>query len=322
MTCPICRADSSLPVAGPQRRWHYQRCRTCGHQWLAPIPDEQELAEHYNTAYSVPRDNYIAEQGIKARQIKPIIAAVTRGTGRMLEIGCSYGALLKAFRDDGWDVDGVEIDARASQYAHDTYGLNVIAGTLEQAAPALRAPYDLVMMHHVLEHITDPIGLCRLVRSLMSDDGAFVIRTPNASSTVCRWSDGWWEWALAPEHVHLFSQASLERLLRQSGFTVRVAVTRRGDAHPTPYELIRANVKRLIRAGRRGPTAAADAGAPAPPPLRTHPWYVVADAAFRALLSPANLGFAAAAKLGVVSESELVVAADAAHSAAPAFSER
>jgi SAM-dependent methyltransferase len=317
MSCPICRADDSVPVAGPQRRWHYLRCRTCEHRWLSPIPDQRELADHYNNAYSVPREHYIAEADAKAPAIQRMIAAIRPTPGRLLEIGCSYGTLLDAFRTAGWEVDGVEIDARAVEYAREKYGLNVIAGTLEDTASALRPPYDVIMMHHVLEHITDPIGFCRLVRTLMRDGGAFVIRTPNAASTASRLASGWWEWALAPEHVHLFSPKSLDALLRQTGFDLRVVVTRRGDAEPTPYGLLNASVRRLIGAKRRGPTAMADAGAPTPPALRTKRWYVAIDHAIRAVMTPANLGFAAAARLGIVTESELFIAANAAASAGP-----
>jgi 2-polyprenyl-3-methyl-5-hydroxy-6-metoxy-1,4-benzoquinol methylase len=310
MVCPICRADDSVSIVGPQKRWRYQRCVKCEHRWLAPIPDERELAQHYNSAYAVMRENYISQAADKARELTPIIKAASAQPGRMLEIGCSYGALLKAFQDQGWQADGVEIDGRAAEFARSQYGLNVIEGTLEQTQAMLRPPYDVVMMYHVVEHIVDPLAFCRLVRTMMSDRGVLVLKTPNATSTASRRTGGWWEWALAPEHVHLYSPTSLEMLLRQTGFALRDAVTRRGDATPAPYQLAQAAVKRLIGVDRRGSAAIADSGV-APPALRSFGWYRIVDGAARAVMTPANLAFAAAARFGVVSESELLVTADA-----------
>ena len=269
------------------------------------------MTEHYNTAYAVPRDGYIRGAQEKARQLRPIIAGLAPQPGRMLEIGCSYGALLKAFRDEGWEVDGVEIDSRAALYARETYGINVVGGTLEQAMPSLRPPYDIVMMYHVIEHVADPVAFLHQLRSLLSDDGVLVLKTPNAASTACRLTNGWWEWALAPEHVHLYSPTSLEHLFRQTGFASRDVVTRRGDGSPVPYGLVYTSIKSLIGVGRRGPTAVADSGAAAPASVRSRGWYVLVDGALRVIMTPANLLFAAAARLGVVTESELFVTADA-----------
>jgi len=145
----------------------------------------------------------------------------------------------------------------------------------------------------------------------MSEHGVLVLKTPNASSTAGRLTGGWWEWALAPEHVHLYSPTSLEMLLGQTGFALRDTVTRRGDATPVPYQLVQAAIKRLIGVGRRGPTAIADNGVAAPPALRSLGWYRIVDRAARAVMTPANLAFAAAARLGVVTESELFITADA-----------
>lgn len=311
MICPICQADQSEPVVGPQRRWRYQRCLACEHRWLAPIPDGKELAEHYNNAYAVPREGYIAGAKIKARELAPVITALAPRPGKMLEVGCSYGALLNAFHDLGWDVDGVEIDARAAQYARENYGINVIGGTLEQAASRLRPPYDIVMMYHVIEHVTDPVAFLRHVRSLLGDKGVLVLKTPNAASTACQLTSGWWEWALAPEHVHLYSPRSLAKLFARTGFATRDTVTRQGDASPTPYQVAQATVKRLIGVNRQGPTAAADNGVAATPALRTRGWYQVVDGIVRVVMIPANLVFTAAARLGVATEAELFVTADA-----------
>jgi hypothetical protein len=74
---------------------------------------------------------------------------------------------------------------------------------------------------------------------------------------------------------------------------------------------VHAAVKRLIGMRRGGPSAIADNGADAGPALRSLGWYQVIDGAVRVVMTPANLAFAAATRLGVGTEAELFVTADA-----------
>ncbi len=305
--CPICEAGETVPVAGPQTRWRYLRCRGCEHHWLHPAPTQAELTEYYNTAYAVPRAAYLKGVQHEAPIMQRLVATVRPTPGRMLEIGCSYGAMLVAFRDAGWDVAGVELDRRAADYARQTYALRVSTGSLESSTADLRPPYDVITMYHVLEHILDPLAFCVRLRTLTGEGGALVLKTPNNRAVVARLTAGWWQWAADPEHVHLFSPTSLEITLARAGFTVRSQRTRRGDAVPSAFELTRALAKRMLVPGRRH---APDSPTTLPArPFRTQWWYIAGERMLRVVTAPANLLFAGAAKLGMLAEPELLVVA-------------
>src|SRR3972149_1930131 len=77
--------------------------------------------------------------------------------GRILDIGCGLGFLLSALPDT-WEKHGVEPDAFCADYAA---RLGVDDATeIARAAfedVTYRANYfDVVVMHHVIEHMGDP----------------------------------------------------------------------------------------------------------------------------------------------------------------------
>lgn len=250
--CRSCQGTDLAPVPGPRLRWRYLRCRACGHMSLSPPPSELELREHYNGAYAVHLPSHLDSAGPQSQAVEALLGAVA--PGRMLEIGCSYGGALAEFRSRGWAVEGVEMDERAARWARNNMTLRVHTGTLSDARENLRPPYDVVACYHVLEHIPDPHAFLLDVRELLTPEGLLVLRTPNASSFIARSVSGWWEWCVAPEHVHLFSVSSLRRTLEAAGFQTLRAITRQGGAASTLAELSRAAVRfalpRVARSGR------------------------------------------------------------------------
>lgn len=225
-------------MPGPQRQWPYRRCHGCDHVFLHPAPDEAELARHYNTNYAVPRAWYERQVEREFAKLRRIVTDAGVRRGSMLEIGCSYGSMLRRFRDVGWETAGIEWDARAARVAREEHGLSVLAGSVEDGAPTLKGRFDVVVGSHVIEHALDPRRLLASLAPVMRSGSLLILRTPNSRSLAARVCQGWWQWAVAPEHVHLFSPDSLERLLADEGFSSIQRDFRRGDANSTLFELV------------------------------------------------------------------------------------
>jgi SAM-dependent methyltransferase len=241
------------------------------------MPTEAELTSYYNSSYTVPYARYRARVDEEFPLLERLLNRASVRRGRMLEIGCSYGNMLARFGAEGWSVEGVEIDARAAAHARDVLGLVVHNGSLDDVRAALGAPYDLIAMYHVIEHERCVARLVESLESLLAPGGFLLLKTPNAASLASRVLQGWWEWSAVPEHVHLFTSASLRTLLVRAGFDPELLLTRRGDAKGTLHELLHAGVRRLIRSRPRGERIfeAADGGATLPPPISRSPLYAV-----------------------------------------------
>jgi SAM-dependent methyltransferase len=76
--------------------------------------------------------------------------------GRILDVGCGNGSILKLAQDLGWDTKGVDFDSHGVETAR-RRGLSVRMGRLTDQRYA-EGSFDLVVMGHVIEHVHRPLG--------------------------------------------------------------------------------------------------------------------------------------------------------------------
>jgi 2-polyprenyl-3-methyl-5-hydroxy-6-metoxy-1,4-benzoquinol methylase len=124
------------------------------------------------------------------------------GAARALEVGCGAGKLLKALARAGWQAEGVEWDEKAAEIARRATGLQVTVGDFQNTAFPF-ASYDLVVLHHVLEHLPDTQGCLRKIADILAPGGRAVLIYPNIESLGARiFRDEWYPWE-APRHLVL-----------------------------------------------------------------------------------------------------------------------
>lgn len=140
-------------------------------------------------------------------------------TGRLLDVGAATGFFLALAKERGWDVRGVELSPAAVAVAA-TRGIEVVAGTLE-TAPYEERSFDAVTMFDVLEHVQRPAALVERTRQLLRPGGALVINTPDSASVCARLMARRWHLLCPPEHLALFNQRSLAKLLGDHGFELK-----------------------------------------------------------------------------------------------------
>lgn len=146
--------------------------------------------------------------------------------GRLLEVGCGSGGMLKGFANQGWQATGVDFDPVAVA-ACQSKGLRVELGTLE-AQLYSRSSFDAVVMSHVIEHVHDPIALLSECRRILAPGGRLSLVTPHIDAFGHRLFRSSWFCLDPPRHLHLFSVKSLRTALREAGFTrVRIFTTMR-----------------------------------------------------------------------------------------------
>src|SRR5450631_1474982 len=97
--------------------------------------------------------------------------------GRLLEIGCGMGTPLDGFRQKGWQVLGVEPDPWTSEQARSRLGLDVICAPFQEAG-LVKETFDVILLLHVIEHLSDPFTALRQIASLIRPGGVLVLETP------------------------------------------------------------------------------------------------------------------------------------------------
>ncbi len=149
---------------------------------------------------------------------------------RLLDIGCGNGRFLLQMRALGWDVSGVEPDAKSAAAAV-AAGLKVRVGPL-QTGLLPDAHFDAVTLNHVIEHLHDPIAVLRMALRSLKPGGALSVATPNFEAAGHRLFGPDWFPLDPPRHLVLFTPASLRRVLVRAGFepegTLRLRLDARG----------------------------------------------------------------------------------------------
>lgn len=259
--CPVCGADNRAEFLRGCDRLHHLpgeftlvRC-ACDTVYINPQPDANELAAYYPddylahrpTAwkpplrrhralkvfllrwyYGCPVDGPAPPRWLRA-MLAPFLfwpalgslktALPYHGQGRILDVGCGNGRWLRALQEFGWHVQGVELDPDAARAANDL-GVPTFCGTLHDAHFP-DASFDVVRLHYVFEHLTNPGETLDEIRRVLAPGGRCYIRIPNIRSCTFSWFGTYWFPLDVPRHVVHYSPRSFTRLVTAHGLRVR-----------------------------------------------------------------------------------------------------
>lgn len=261
-TCPLCESSSTRPRPGYQHitadKWSLYQCSSCGTSFINPMPDSKTLAKYYDKDYYGSGEGKFLSsvEGIvaffrylRARTIRRLIPA-----GRVLDVGCGRGLMLKFLKSRGYEVHGVELDTVAAARARNNLNQEIFH-TLEEPVQCLPQQYQAICFWHSLEHLPEPGKTLRTADRLLAPEGVLVISAPHMESLQSRLSGQSWLHLDLPRHlVHFdmkrlsgFFQTKGYRLIRQQHFSQEYNVIDTlcylyallGFDHLYPYDLIR-----------------------------------------------------------------------------------
>jgi len=205
---------------------HYVRCPQCKLIQLANPPSEQALIDPYEDPKALKGYFESRTDPVTRFRHERILSAIEKWSnpGLVVDVGCSDGRFLEVARDAGWQVEGVETSKSFVEEAERFLG-KIFYNTTLQAANLASDHYDAVNMSHVIEHVRDPKGLVLEARRILKAGGILAISTPNIRSLPALVQRGKWHQICPYHHVPLFSQATLEKLLRASGYKILISQT-------------------------------------------------------------------------------------------------
>ena len=194
--------------------YRLRHCRACSLISLSPAPEDPASA--YPEAYE-PHAAALPDERKHSWRSRRRIGAPF-GAGRLLDVGCGSGRLLSRYRALGWDVRGIEPNPAAADAGRDR-GLCVECVSLEHA-DLPPAGFDLILLHHVIEHVAEPLHALERIRAALAPGGQVIVVTPNVAGLGFRWYGSCWYGIDAPRHLHLFDVRTLRRLCEQAGLRV------------------------------------------------------------------------------------------------------
>lgn len=191
------------------------RCVRCGCGYLSPRPLKSDIATYYPSEFYWSwegEEKKISWDGIvdkrrhqlheKAKWLNDL------PPGRLLDIGAQKGEFLWFMRQQGWAVEGVELDSTVPNPAAMPirYGDFLLMDFAE-------GQYDVVTFWAVLEHVCEPALFIEKAARLLRPGGRLVGLVTNIDSVQSRLyaADDF------PRHLTLFSRSSLRLLCDRNG---------------------------------------------------------------------------------------------------------
>lgn len=222
--CPVC-GEVSAPYA-KKNGFEFWRSPACGLLFVWPFlkTAPQEIYEQDYFAGAKGGFGYADYDADKAvlegffRKFLKRLEAWLPAKGRLLDVGAATGHFVGLAQEAGWQAEGIDISAHSVALGK-AKGFKMERATLDDlSAPS--ESFDVLTLWDVIEHVPDASTALDHCKTLLRTNGLLVINTPDAESGWAHLMGTRWHALVPPEHVCLFTERALERVLRARGFEI------------------------------------------------------------------------------------------------------
>ncbi len=221
--CVICAGEDREVIATYSR--HFKPlttviCTGCGLIHSYPIPQQRELDNYYRTHYRTdykntytPKRKHIVRYSKGANErLRQLVAILSPNGQSLLDVGSGSGEFIYAASLLGFTSSGLEPHEGYSAYTRRIFGIPVITAPLE-SAPITPESFDIITIHHVLEHLQCPFMALSTLNRWLKLGGLLVLEVPNIETTqhspINRFHHA---------HIYNFNANTLHALIEKAGF--------------------------------------------------------------------------------------------------------
>jgi hypothetical protein len=215
-------------------RFTLERCGHCGHVFQNPRLTPEGLDFYYRDAYDglgaataetvflSGTESYAA----RARMLEPFTKPKA-----WLDVGTGHAHFCAAARDVWPDTvfDGLDQGAAIDEAERRGWVTTAHRGMFPELAGELAGRYDVISMHHYLEHTRDPFAELDAAVRALPGGGYLLIELPDPQWRLAPLFGRYWMAWFQPQHQHMMPIANLTRALAERG--LQPVATERGPAH-------------------------------------------------------------------------------------------
>ena len=220
--------EKNFYISGNYKRIFYE-CKICKHIFakhyfdIKKLYSKQYLDLTYKNEsglnkrfkYIVNLSSKLSDNKKRAERINNLFLKKKKLT--LLDVGSGLGVFLYEMRKKGWKVNGIEMDKRYSDYCKKKHNLNVFKKNLSQLKT--KKKFDLISFNKILEHVSQPHKLLKMAKKFLKKDGIIYVEVPDVRAKI----GGKLRGEFCIDHLHVFSNQSLENLVKKSSLaTIKI----------------------------------------------------------------------------------------------------
>jgi ubiquinone/menaquinone biosynthesis C-methylase UbiE len=230
--CPWCgspeisgRLDITDLLQHKDGEFHLDECRDCGHIFQNPALTITGLDHFYEDAYDglgeeLAETSFAALGFIYRNRVESL--ARHHEPRAWLDVGTGHAHFCLAARErwpqltiDGLDMSDTVEEAQRRGRIDTAY-----RGQFPDLAGSLPRSYDVVSMHHYIEHTREPKAELAAAAKVVEPGGFLMIEMPDpASPWATRLGRYWWQWG-QPQHQHFVACDEMVAAVEDVGFDV------------------------------------------------------------------------------------------------------
>ena len=220
----------TLPVSLSQAQFTLTRCGCGALLYLSPAPTASDLRAMYVD------ENQFGDEYTDPERVRRILGymgealerlATLRGWSadrplRILEIGAGLAWMCRAAKARNPRCRTVAQDVSPEAAQRCPWVDDYVQADLADPRIDSSAPYDVISLTHVIEHLIDPVAMLQRCRTLLADEGVVFVTAPfrprgweDDAPDLATWRA--YSYNHVPAHVQYFSEASLQRLCATAG---------------------------------------------------------------------------------------------------------
>jgi SAM-dependent methyltransferase len=195
-------------------------CDSCGLCFLSPRPTVEALRLFYEADYrklyrnSTEIDDAYFQRSIRRGQ-RIFGFLINHGLELknrvVIEVGCGPGGILKVFQEEGNEVYGCELDKTCVEYSKNQ-GISCLLGSLEALVDA-GVTADLIILSHLLEHISNPFDFVAALNGILRDGGKVYVEVPGLRNVNVNFFK-----SLQVAHLYYYDLMTLKFVMGKAGY--------------------------------------------------------------------------------------------------------
>lgn len=216
VACPVCGSEKSGSLFRKQG-FLFHDCRSCTHIYVSPRLRRRFLAQLAAEAADTEHDVLLELRPGQAEQLCRTLHQHS-SRPRLLDAACDGGELLFAAQAIGFQVYGLHRRPPA-EHVQASFADRLQACDLERD-PVPWGNFDHILLRHALEHLLEPGAALRRILAALNPGGLLYVAVPSSDAVQWKLLGKNWDAVMPLAHPNFYSEASLRRLLLDTGFEV------------------------------------------------------------------------------------------------------